>query len=76
MYLRNMKRIVLFAAVVLLSSALFAQGKSYVYTEASSLTLGGKLFTDIPNPYHRVDTVKFKGFTKGENLQVRESSGI
>lgn len=60
MYLRNMKRIVLFAAAVLLSSALFAQGKSYVYTEASGLTLGGKLFTDIPNPYHRVDTVKFK----------------
>jgi len=76
MYLRNMKRIVLFAAAVLLSSALFAQGKSYVYTEASSLTLGGKLFTDIPNPYHRVDTVRFKGFTSGENLQVRESSGI
>ena len=48
----------------------------YVFTEASDLNLTGKLFNDIPNPYHRVDTVRFKGFTKGENLQVRESSGI
>ncbi|MBR4756628.1 MAG: SGNH/GDSL hydrolase family protein [Bacteroidales bacterium] len=47
----------------------------YVYTEASSLTLTGKLM-DTPNPYHRVDTVKFKGFTKSENNQVRNSSGI
>ena len=48
----------------------------YDFTEASDLQLTGKLFGDIPNPYHRVDTVKYKGFTKTENLQVRESSGI
>lgn len=48
----------------------------YKFTEASDLTLIGKLFPDTPNPYHRVDTVKYKGFTKSENLQVRESSGI
>lgn len=47
-----------------------------VYTEASSLTLVGKLFTDTPHPYHRVDTSRFKGFSKAENLQVRESSGL
>lgn len=47
-----------------------------MFTKASDLTLTGKLFYDIPNPYHRVDTVKFKGFTKGENQQVRTSSGI
>ena len=46
-----------------------------VYTEASNFTLVGKLM-DTPNPYHRVDTVAFKGFTKGENSQVRQSSGI
>ena len=50
--------------------------QDFVYTEASSLTLTGKLFPDTPNPYHRVDTVKYKGFTRKENLQVRESSGI
>ena len=46
------------------------------WTEASDLTLCGKLMTDTPNPYHRVDTVKYKGFTKQENWQVRMSSGI
>ena len=48
----------------------------FKWTEASDLTLCGKLMTDTPNPYHRVDTVKFKGFTKKENFQVRMSSGI
>ena len=71
-----MKKIVLIVATLLLSLSLTAQQKNYFYTEASSLTLGGKIFHDTPNPYHRVDTVKFKGFTKSENLQVRESSGI
>lgn len=50
--------------------------QNYVYTEASTLTLTGKLFPDTPNPYHRLDTVRYKGFTPKENLQVRESSGI
>lgn len=48
----------------------------YKFTEASDLTMVGKIFEDTPNPYHRVDTVKYKGFSKAENLQVRESSGI
>lgn len=29
-----------------------------------------------PNPYHRVDTVKYKGFTASENRQVRCPAGI
>ena len=52
----------------------FAQ--EYRYTEASDLTLVGKLFPGTPNPYHRIDTVVYKGFTKAENRQVRESAGI
>ena len=59
-----------------LFSAAQAQDDGFRYTEASELTLVGKLFPDTPNPYHRVDTAKYKGFTKGENRQVRESSGI
>ena len=47
----------------------------YVYTEASDLTLIGKIM-DTPNPYHRVDTVKYKGFTKTENFQVRCPAGL
>lgn len=65
----------LLAMVLMITAA--AQDKSgYVYTEASDLTLVGKLMTDTPNPYHRVDTVRFKGFTPTENFQVRMSSGI
>ena len=48
----------------------------YVYTEASELNLIGKILDDTPNPYHRVDTVRYKGFTKSENLQVRCSAGL
>ena len=47
----------------------------YVYTEASDLTLIGKIM-DTPNPYHRVDTVQYKGFTKTENFQVRCPAGL
>lgn len=55
--------------------ALRAEDK-YKFVEASDLTLTGKIFEDTPNPYHRLDTVRYKGFTKTENLQVRMSSGI
>ena len=48
----------------------------YVYTEASDLNLIGKILEDTPNPYHRVDTIRYKGFTKRENQQVRCSAGL
>ena len=48
----------------------------YVYTEASDLNLIGKILKDTPNPYHRVDTIRYKGFTKRENQQVRCSAGL
>ena len=54
----------------------FSYDHRFDWTEASDLTLCGKLMTDTPNPYHRVDTVKYKGFTTKENFQVRMSSGI
>ena len=63
-------------AMVLLAINMFsAFSQKVVYTEASDLTLTGKLM-DTPNPYHRVDTVRFKGFTVSENHEVRNSSGI
>ena len=74
-----MKKSLLLLMLLLGAQALGAQTPANVkcyYTEASDLTLTGKLFPDTPCPYHRVDTVKYKGFTKKENLQVRESSGI
>ncbi len=66
---------VCFSCITICSLAQSSNPK-HVYTEASELTLIGKILKDTPNPYHRVDTVKYKGFTSGENLQVRMSSGI
>jgi hypothetical protein len=66
-----MKKIILSILAVLVSATLNAQ----VWTEASDLTLIGKII-DTPNPYHRVDTVRYKGFTKAENLQVRCPAGL
>jgi hypothetical protein len=68
----------LFAAAVVSFSALAQTPKDvkYVFTEASDLNLIGKIHEDTPNPYHRVDTVKYKGFTKGENRQVRCPAGL
>ena len=55
---------------------LAAQGGPTRYVSATELTIVGKLFPDTPNPYHRIDTVRFKGFTPAENIQVRESAGM
>lgn len=73
-FIMTRKLLAISMAAALTGAAAFAQ--NYTFTEASTLTLTGKLFHDTPNPYHRVDTVKYKGFTPSENLQVRESSGI
>ncbi len=74
-----MKRLITFIALVTITLAAAAQTTPknvvYKFTEASDLNLIGKLI-DTPNPYHRVDTVKYKGFTKGENNQVRCSAGL
>jgi len=67
---------VLLAAAAIVASAQNPKDAKYKFVEASDLSLTGKIFNDIPNPYHRVDTMRFKGFTPVENLQVRESSGI
>ena len=53
-----------------------ARNVRYCYTEAAELTLAGKIFPDTPNPYHRVDTARFKGWTEWQNFQVRSASGI
>ncbi len=74
-----MKRILISLTIVLMAIAAGAQTPKdvkYVYTEASDLNLIGKIHKETPNPYHRVDTVKYKGFTKGENLQVRCPAGL
>lgn len=68
--------ITLLATVSVILSAQTPKNVKYTFTEASDLNLIGKIIEDTPNPYHRVDTVKYKGFTKGENNQVRCSAGL
>ena len=72
----NMKKALIILALTVLSASLSAQTKKYVFTEASELNLIGKIHKETPNPYHRVDTMKYKGFTKGENCQVRCPAGL
>ena len=62
-----MKKLIVLIALTVISVSLNAQ--KYIYTEASELNLIGKIHKQTPNPYHRVDTVKYKGFTHGENIQ-------
>ena len=72
-----MKRFfVLLLVLVLAGETVSGQAPVFRYTEASELTLVGKLFNDTPNPYHRVDTSRFTGLTRRENTLVRMSSGI
>ena len=75
----DMKRIIATIAFILTVATLSAQtpkNVKYVFTEASDLNLIGKIHENTPNPYHRVDTAKYKGFTVGENRQVRCGNGI
>lgn len=74
-----MKRLILLFATAALSVCTFAQTPKdvkLVFTEAAELNLIGKIHKNTPNPYHRVDTVKYKGFTAGENRQVRCPAGM
>lgn len=72
-----MKKILFISFMLCLSAAMYAQKPNYVYTEASELTIYGKLMPGkTQNPYHRVDTTIYKGFTKRENQMVRMSSGM
>ncbi|MCI1640326.1 MAG: SGNH/GDSL hydrolase family protein [Bacteroidales bacterium] len=73
-----MKKLFSFLAMALIAVSALGQtprNVKYVYTQASDLDIIGKI-SKTENPYHRVDTVKYKGFTKYENAQVRCSSGL
>lgn len=72
-----MKKILFIAALLTAGVVCFAQQPAYEYTEAADLTIIGKLMPGkTANPYHRVDTTLYKGFTRRENEMVRMSSGM
>lgn len=57
------------------TSTLFAAEPEWVKVEASELGILGKAFVTT-NPYHRIDTLIYKGFTASENTMCRESAGL
>ena len=72
-----MKKVLIIIALALTAAmSAHAQKVTYTFTEASDLNLIGKIHKETPNPYHRVDTVKYKGFTEAENRQVRCPVGL
>ena len=73
--MKNFKTILLIAALQLIFIG-SASARDYKFTEASDLNLIGKIIEGTPNPYHRVDTCEFKGFTESENIKVRCSTGL
>ena len=58
------KTLFVFLAAALLSAGMTAaqEAAGVRYIDASGLTLVGKMM-DTPDPYWRVDTTRFKGFT-------------
>ena len=71
-----MKKNVLIVFMAFAATCAVAQAQTGMkYTEASDLTLTGKMM-DTPNPYHRIDTCTYKGFSEGQNFQARCASGL
>ena len=73
----TMKKVLLFLILLAISAInTVAKTDNIQWVEASSLNIIGKIFNDTPNPYHRVDTCKFKGWSQWQNYQVRCSAGM
>lgn len=74
-----MKKILSITLILVLSFNLFGQEKKnpkLSYVEATELTLVGKMFSDTPNPYERLDYEKYGGFTEKDIRLVKMSSGL
>ncbi len=71
-----MKKLLLTALAVAVAT-LGLRAQEFHYTEATELTITGKVFPSTPNPYHRMDTVKYNaGFNKEEKYLLRDAAGI
>ena len=67
--------------IILTVILIFACGISdsqhkFKFVEGTDLYLAGKLVSHTTNPYNRVDTLKYKGFTAVEKNLVSMSSGL
>ena len=72
-----MKKLLFIFSILLIALPVSAQKPDWnLEVEASDLNLVGKAFYDTHNPYHRIDTCRFKGFTNSENMQCRCAAGL
>ena len=69
-----MRKLFMMMALLLACAAASAQ-EGYRYVEATELTLTGQVFPNTPNPYHRMDTARYKGFTDEEVRLLLETAG-
>jgi len=69
-----MKRTVLAFLLGLVCFCCFA--KEYTYVDAYKLNLIGKPLEGTSNPYHRVDTLQYSGFSDYVNKLLRCSTGL
>ncbi|WP_300739708.1 SGNH/GDSL hydrolase family protein [uncultured Alistipes sp.] len=67
-----MKRFIILCAALLAAVTSEAQMR---FVDATELTLLGKALPTT-HPYHRIDTARYKGFTRSENQQVRCTAGL
>ena len=72
----NLSRTIAAFAALLLQFGAAAQSPSVYYTEAKDLTLVGNLFPDTPNPYHRMDTLRYPGLEHMDYLHATQASGL
>lgn len=71
-----MKKLLVCCIALLAVLAAVGQKKEAVrFVDATELNLIGKAMP-TSQPYHRIDTTVYKGFTKGENQQVRCTPGL
>ena len=75
-----MKRFISILILLTLLLPSFAQEKftsaDFVWTEASDLTLTGKVFQDTPQPYQRMDFTRFGGWTDKDIARLEMSAGV
>lgn len=75
--MRKLFLFVLLAAAALSAGAQEMKDVKFQFTEASDLTVTGKVFTDTPNPYQRMDFTKYSGcWTVKDSTLLSMSSGI
>jgi hypothetical protein len=74
-----MKRLILLLVCVVSVFSVAAQEMkdvTFQFTEASDLTLVGKVFPQTPNPYQRMDFTKYGGWDEKDIHLLEMSTGI